>query len=56
MPTTFINLIADCHKYQVSGEIIEKDTSYFVMNGASARCTQFSLQNALSLTVHKTQD
>jgi len=34
---------------------VEKDTSYFVINGASARRTQFPLQNAFSLTVHKTQ-
>ncbi len=34
---------------------VEKDTSYFVINGASARRTQFPLQNAFSLIVHKTQ-
>ncbi|GBB84746.1 hypothetical protein RclHR1_11310003 [Rhizophagus clarus] len=34
---------------------VEKDTAYFVINGSSARRTQFSLQNAFSLTVHKTQ-
>ena len=34
---------------------VEKDTVYFVVNGASARRTQFPLQNAFSLTVHKTQ-
>src|SRR6266511_1357644 len=34
---------------------VEKDTSYFIVNGASARRTQFPLQNAFALTVHKTQ-
>jgi ATP-dependent DNA helicase PIF1 len=34
---------------------IEKDTTYFVINEGSARCTQFSLQNAFALIVHKTQ-
>ena len=34
---------------------VEKDTAYFVVNGGSARRTQFPLQNAFSLTVHKTQ-
>ena len=34
---------------------VEKDTTYFVVNGGSARRTQFPLQNAFSLTVHKTQ-
>ncbi|EXX55721.1 Pif1p [Rhizophagus irregularis DAOM 197198w] len=34
---------------------VEKDTAYFVLNGAPARRTQFPLQNAFSLTVHKTQ-
>jgi ATP-dependent exoDNAse (exonuclease V) alpha subunit len=35
---------------------VEKDTSYFVINGASsARRTQFPLQNAFAFTVHKTQ-
>ena len=34
---------------------VEKDTAYFVINEASAWCTQFPLQNAFALTVHKTQ-
>src|SRR5437762_10488378 len=34
---------------------VEKDTSYFVVNGAPARRSQFPLQNAFALTVHKTQ-
>jgi DNA replication protein DnaC len=34
---------------------VEKDTAYFVVNGGSARRTQFPLQNAFALTVHKTQ-
>ena len=34
---------------------VEKDTAYFVVNGGSARRTQFPLQNAFSLTIHKTQ-
>ena len=34
---------------------VEKDTAYFVINGASVWCTQFPLQNAFALTVHKTQ-
>jgi ATP-dependent DNA helicase PIF1 len=34
---------------------VEKDTSYFVVNGGPARRTQFPLQNAFALTVHKTQ-
>ena len=34
---------------------VEKDTAYFVVNGSLARCTQFLLQNAFALTVHKTQ-
>jgi len=34
---------------------VEKDTSYFIINGAPARRTQFPLQNAFALTVHKTQ-
>src|SRR3954451_24776850 len=34
---------------------VEKDTSYFIINGASARRTQFPFQNAFALTVHKTQ-
>src|SRR3989337_2280872 len=34
---------------------VEKDTTYFIVNGASARRTQFPLQNAFALTVHKTQ-
>ena len=34
---------------------VEKDTAYFIVNGVSARHTQFPLQNAFALTVHKTQ-
>ncbi|GBB85070.1 hypothetical protein RclHR1_11640008 [Rhizophagus clarus] len=32
---------------------VKKDTAYFVINGSSTRRTQFPLQNAFSLTVHK---
>ena len=32
---------------------IEKDTAYFIVNGGPARHTQFSLQNAFALTIHK---
>jgi hypothetical protein len=35
--------------------IIEKITAYFNMNDAPAQQTQFPLQNAFALTVHKTQ-
>ena len=35
--------------------IVEKITTYFNFNGASAYRTQFPLQNAFPLTVHKTQ-
>src|SRR5579862_7208353 len=35
--------------------IVEKITTYFNMNGAPAQRTQFPLQNAFALTVHKTQ-
>ena len=35
--------------------IVEKITAYFNMNGAPAQRTQFPLQNAFALTVHKTQ-
>jgi len=34
---------------------VEKDTVHFIVNGGSARRTQFPLQNAFALTVHKTQ-
>ncbi|RGB30698.1 hypothetical protein C1646_710797 [Rhizophagus diaphanus] len=34
---------------------VEKDTAYFLLNGAPARRTQFPLQNAFSLTIHKMQ-
>ena len=34
---------------------VEKDTAYFIVNGGPARRTQFPLQNAFALTVHKTQ-
>jgi len=34
---------------------ISKDTVFFTLNGMSAKRTQFPLQNAFSLTVHKTQ-
>jgi len=34
---------------------IEKDTAHFVVNGSPARRTQFPIQNAFALTVHKTQ-
>ena len=34
---------------------VEKNTAYFVINRSSARRTQFPLQNAFALTVHKTQ-
>ena len=35
--------------------IVEKITTYFNFNGASAYRTQFPLQNAFPLTVHKMQ-
>ena len=35
--------------------VIEKTTAYFNFNGAPAQRTQFPLQNAFALTVHKTQ-
>jgi len=35
--------------------IVKKITTYFNLNGASAQRTQFPLQNAFALTVHKTQ-
>ena len=35
--------------------IVEKITAYFNLNGAPAHRTQFPLQNAFALTVHKTQ-
>ena len=35
--------------------IVEKTTAYFNLNGAPAQRTQFPLQNAFALTVHKTQ-
>jgi Cdc6-like AAA superfamily ATPase len=34
---------------------VEKITAYFNLNGAPAQRTQFPLQNAFALTVHKTQ-
>jgi ATP-dependent exoDNAse (exonuclease V) alpha subunit len=34
---------------------IEKDTAYFIVNGAAARRTQFPLLNTFGLTIHKTQ-
>ena len=35
--------------------VVEKITAYFNLNGAPAQRTQFPLQNAFALTVHKTQ-
>jgi len=35
--------------------IVKKITTYFNLNGAQAQRTQFPLQNAFALTVHKTQ-
>ena len=35
--------------------VVEKITAYFYLNGAPAQRTQFPLQNAFALTVHKTQ-
>jgi ATP-dependent DNA helicase PIF1 len=35
--------------------IVKKMTAYFELNGAPAQRTQFPLQNAFALTVHKTQ-
>jgi ATP-dependent DNA helicase PIF1 len=35
--------------------VVEKITAYFNMNGIPAQRTQFPLQNAFALTVHKTQ-
>jgi len=35
--------------------VVEKITTYFNLNGAPAQRTQFPLQNAFALTVHKTQ-
>ena len=34
---------------------IQKDTAFFTFNGMPAKRTQFPLQNAFALTVHKTQ-
>jgi ATP-dependent exoDNAse (exonuclease V) alpha subunit len=36
--------------------VVKKITAYFNLNGAPAQRTQFPLQNAFALTVHKTQD
>ena len=36
--------------------MVQKETSYFEIDGERASRKQFSLQNAFSLTVHKTQD
>jgi len=35
--------------------VVEKITTYFNLNGVPAQRTQFPLQNAFALTVHKTQ-
>jgi len=35
--------------------VVKKITAYFNLNGAPAQRTQFPLQNAFALTVHKTQ-
>src|SRR3954465_3100691 len=35
--------------------VVEKITAYFNMNGIPAQRTQFPLQNAFALTVHKTK-
>ena len=41
--------------YGINEVIVEKITTYFNLNGAPAQRTQFPLQNAFALTVHKTQ-
>jgi ATP-dependent exoDNAse (exonuclease V) alpha subunit len=40
---------------EVNQVIVKKMTAYFELNGAPAQRTQFPLQNAFALTVHKTQ-
>ncbi|GBB91982.1 hypothetical protein RclHR1_19480001, partial [Rhizophagus clarus] len=40
---------------EINQIIVEKITAYFNMNGIPAQRTQFPLQNAFALTVHKTQ-
>ena len=42
-------------KSGINQVIVEKITAYFNLNGAPAQRTQFPLQNAFALTVHKTQ-
>ncbi|GES97445.1 Pif1-like helicase domain-containing protein [Rhizophagus clarus] len=42
-------------KSGINQVIVEKTTAYFNFNGAPAHRTQFPLQNAFALTVHKTQ-
>ena len=40
---------------RINQVVVEKITAYFNLNGAPAQRTQFPLQNAFALTVHKTQ-
>ncbi|GBC09887.1 hypothetical protein RclHR1_00920005 [Rhizophagus clarus] len=42
-------------KSGINQVIVEKTTAYFNFDGAPAHQTQFPLQNAFALTVHKTQ-
>jgi ATP-dependent exoDNAse (exonuclease V) alpha subunit len=40
---------------RINQVVVEKIITYFNMNGVPAQRTQFPLQNAFELTVHKTQ-
>ena len=44
-----------CIQSAIVHKWITRETSYFYINGQRASRTQFPLQNAFSLTVHKTQ-
>jgi ATP-dependent DNA helicase PIF1 len=39
----------------INDTIVRRVTHYFTLNGARAQRTQFPLQNAFALTIHKTQ-
>jgi len=47
--------VAFCIQGAIVHKWITRETSYFYINGQRASRTQFPLQNAFSLTVHKTQ-
>ena len=47
--------VAFCIQGTIVHKWIARETSYFYINGQRASRTQFPLQNAFSLTVHKTQ-